>query len=440
MEENKAIKTFQYRIYPTKVQELQLQGHLDVTRAWYNMCLEERLLVYQSRKVKETLANGGTISEAATFLKIRLPKETVAEIKKHPKDERKPLYDKAYEEAGKSPEVATLVQIFANCDLPEKVSKFDQYKQIAAYRKSIPAARCVSVAMLRRAAMDLDESYQAFFKKKKAEKKAGLPGYRQHQFHSSFGVTQWEGGGIRLVNHRLYIFGIDGTIKIKWHRPYEGTIKTSSVIRKADGWYISLTCEIEKSEPLPPTDRAIGVDCGIHHLMTTSDGKIIDNPKWYQESQRRLRILQHGLDRKTQGGMNYERNKKQIAKLHLKITRQREDFFDRLAYHWCKDYDVIVFENLQIANMVRNKHLSKSILDAGWGYFMERVQVKAQETGSKIVFIPPHYTSKTCSKCGYVFEDLRLSDRWIACPECGLSMDRDHNAAINILNRGLLDH
>lgn len=436
MSDSTTIKTFQYRIYPTKTQEKQLQGHLDITRAWFNMCLEERVLIYQANQIKKTLAAGGSISDAAKFVRIKLPKEIVAEIKKYPKTERQPHYDKAYEAARKTPEVAALVKIFTICDLPEKVSKFDQYHQITHYRQSIPAGRRVTDRMLRRAAMDLDESYQQFFKKLKAKKKVGLPGYRSYEYHNSFGTTEWP-GGFNIANNRLVIFGIDGTIKVKWHRPYEGKIKTAAVVRKADGWYVSLACEITPADPLPPTNRVIGIDCGIYHLMTTSDGEMIENPKWYRATQDKLRILQRGLERKTKGGANYERNKQQIAKLHLKISRQREDFFDRLAARWCRDYDVIVFEDLQIQNMVKNKHLSKSILDAGWGYFMERVQTKAKETGSQVLFIPPHYTSQQCSGCGHLFEDLRLSDRWITCPECGSSMDRDHNAAINILRRGL---
>jgi putative transposase len=126
-----------------------------------------------------------------------------------------------------------------------------------------------------------------------------------------------------------------------------------------------------------------------------------------------------------------------VLENHLKITRQRQDFLNKLADQLIRENDLVALEDLKILNMVRNHHLSKSILDAGWNYLVKRLTDKAAEAGRVVIQVNPANTSKSCSACGHLFEGLKLSHRWVTCPGCGLSLDRDHNAAINILNRGL---
>jgi putative transposase len=191
------------------------------------------------------------------------------------------------------------------------------------------------------------------------------------------------------------------------------------------------------AEELPATGKATGLDVGVKSLITDSDGIETRNPQWYRAGQKHLRVLQRSVSRKKRGGNN---RKKAVARLqihHLKITRQRQDFLNKLADRLIRANDLIVLEDLKIRDMVRNHYLSKSILDAGWNYLVSRLTSKAAEAGRVVIQVNPANTSKSCSACGHIFDGLKLSQRWVTCPECGLSLDRDHNAAINILNRGL---
>ncbi len=157
---------------------------------------------------------------------------------------------------------------------------------------------------------------------------------------------------------------------------------------------------------------------------------------WYRREQTKLRVLQRRVARRKQGGSNRRKAVAALRRQHERIANGRKDFLNKLAYRLIQQYDRIAVENLRIPNLVKNRHLAKSILDAGWGYFIERLRTKAAEAGRVVVEVDPRNTSRTCSRCGHLFEDLTLKERWIACG-CGLSLDRDHNAAINIRNRGV---
>ncbi|MFZ2096982.1 MAG: transposase, partial [Anaerolineales bacterium] len=184
--------------------------------------------------------------------------------------------------------------------------------------------------------------------------------------------------------------------------------------------------------PLKPTGQWVGVDVGIHHLLATSDNEVVDNPRWYRNAQGKLRILQRTVSRRKMGGNNRRKAVLALQCQHEYISNSRKDFLNKLAHSLIVRYDFIALEDLQINGMVRNRHLSKSILDAGWGYLKQRLADKAVEAGRQVVLVNPSYTSKTCSSCGVLFDGLSLADRWIEC-SCGLSIDRDVNAALNIL-------
>ena len=236
-----------------------------------------------------------------------------------------------------------------------------------------------------------------------------------------------------MDGRRLKVSGI-GRIRVRWHRQMEGKIKTLRICKQAGEWYAAFACEIPEKAPLPETNQSVGIDVGIHHLLATSDGEVIENPKWYLAGQEKLRVLNRTLSRRMQGGSNRRKAVMAIQKHHQHITNQREDYLNKLAYRFIQGYDQIVLEDLQIVNMVRNHCLSKSILDTGWGYFKQRLIGKAAEAGRRVIEVNPADTSRTCSSCGRIFDHLDLSDRWVQCV-CGLSMDRDINAAMNIRNR-----
>lgn len=225
-----------------------------------------------------------------------------------------------------------------------------------------------------------------------------------------------------------------GRVPVRWHRPLEGQIKTVRMKRKAGKWYACFACEVEQPEPLPDTGQSVGIDVGITSLITTSDGEKIENPKWYRTEQRKLRVLQRRVARRKKGGTRRRKAVLALQRQHERIRNKRKDFLNKLVADLVNRYDSIAVEDLRISNMIHNKHLSKSILDAGWGYFRQRLSFKAEEAGRTVVEVNPANTSRTCSRCGLLFDGLTLADRWVEC-NCGLSLDRDHNAAINVLSR-----
>jgi len=358
------LKTFKYRLYPSRNHLRLLEQVLETCRRWYNICLAER------RDARE---------------------------KEH-----------------------------------RSVGKFEQLAKVKDFRRANPFAAQVHSHILQVTTTDLDKAFQAFFRRVKAGQKPGCPRFRGQGRFNSFGLKEL-GNGFKLDGRRLRVSGI-GRLAVRWHRPLEGAIKTLRIVRQADGWYACFVCEVEP-RPLPATNAEVGIDVGLHSLMVTSDGVTIDNPRWYRTEQKRLRVLQRRMARRTKFGRNWHQTVHAVQRHHEHIANRRKDYLNKLVNDLVSRYDRIALEDLQISNLVHNHHLSKSILDAGWGYFRQQLASKAEYAGKLVVVVPPAYTSKTCSKCGHRFESLTLAERWVHC-ECGLSLDRDHNAALNLLALG----
>lgn len=312
------------------------------------------------------------------------------------------------------------------------IGKKEGYRLAKQYKKSFPQSKTVHSHVLQVAIEDLDRAFKAFFRRVKAGEEPGYPRFKSYKRWHSIGFKQYK-NGFKIDGRRLKISGV-GRIKVRWHRPCEGAIKTCRLVRKADRWYVSLTCDIPEPAPLPETGRMVGIDMGINALVTTSGGEQVENPRWYREAQADLRRKQRKLARAQRGSRQRQKKLLAVQRQHEHIKNQRKDFFNKLAHDLVQAYDVIVIEDLKINNMVKNHHLSKSILDAGWGYFKQRLLDKAAEAGRDVLLVNPAYTSKTCSNCGALFVGLTLAQRWVDCT-CGLSLDRDHNAALNILKR-----
>ena len=247
----------------------------------------------------------------------------------------------------------------------------------------------------------------------------------------SFGYNEL-GNGFKLDGRRLKLSGI-GRIAVRWHRPIEGLIKTLRISKKAGTWYAACSCVVDDSAPLDATGKDIGIDVGLASLITTSDGEKVAHPRFYRMAQRAVRIAQRRVARRKKGGKNRRKAVVMLQRQHERIGNQRNDYLNKLAHDLTTRYDRIALEDLVITRMVHG-NLAKSILDAGWGYLVQRLTHKAESAGRIVTLVDPRNTSKTCSQCGHIFESLSLSDRWIDCA-CGLSLDRDHNAAINILKR-----
>ena len=313
------------------------------------------------------------------------------------------------------------------------VSKTEQMRRVKELKSSSPFARDIHSHVLQVVVADLDKAFQGFFRRVKRGENPGYPRFKGKNRFSSFGLKEY-GNGFKIDGRRLRLYGV-GRIPVRWHRPLPCTPKTVRIVRKADGWYAMFTCDVDP-QSLPLTGKDVGIDVGVAALITTSNGEKIPNPKWYQAAQKKLRRLQRRMSRRQKGGMNWRKAAQLVARHHLHISRQRKDVLDKIVYRLIHEYDFIAVEQLRIQNMVRNRHLAKSIMDAGWGYFRTRLHVKAAEAGRVVVEVDPAYTSQTCSSCGQRFpEHIDLSVRIVSCP-CGLVLDRDVNAAINILRLG----
>jgi putative transposase len=213
-------------------------------------------------------------------------------------------------------------------------------------------------------------------------------------------------------------------------------IKRVRIVKRADGVYCQFAVQALRQIVHLPTDRAVGIDVGLKAYYTDSDGNYVENPRHYRTAEKRLKRLHRQLSRKQKGSANRQRARKKLAKAYLKVRRQREDFARKAANALVSSSDFLAYEDLQIQNMVRNRHLSKSINDAGWGIFLQWVKYYGAVHRIPVIAVPPRFTTQDCSACGTRVKKS-LSIRTHICPACGLILDRDENAALNILYAGL---
>ncbi|WP_287584647.1 RNA-guided endonuclease TnpB family protein, partial [Candidatus Borrarchaeum sp.] len=229
-----------------------------------------------------------------------------------------------------------------------------------------------------------------------------------------------------------------GAITITLHRriPVEGVIKTCTITRDVDHWYACFAIALPNPDPQPQRDirKAVGIDVGLKSLITCNNGDTIANPRWLRHSEKQLAKEQRRKDRKRKGSHNRHKQNRKVARVHRKIRNQRKDFHHQLSRILVDTYDLIVYENLRITNMVKNHHLAKSISDAGWGQLMCFTEYKAEEAGSLVEYVSAYNSTQRCSRCGKLVPKT-LATRIHRCPYCGLVLARDHNSAITVLHR-----
>ena len=376
-------KANKFRLYPTKQQEKTLFWTLTRCRELYNAALAER---------KE-----------------------------------------AYRMAGKS-----ITYYEQKRDLPEiKAELREEYQQIHSQ-------------VLQDVLLRLKRAFDAFFRRVENGEEPGYPRFQGRNRYNSFTYPQ---GGYSLTHDSRLCLSKIGSIKITLHRPLEGTIKTCTVKYEAGQWYAVFSCEVAQPEPLPPVESEVGIDLGVSHFAALSDGTFIENPRHYRRAQKKLENLQQALSRKKRGSHRREKARKAVAKTHRKIANQRRDFHHKQSKQLVQEHQTIVFEELEITNVSKRANpkqdengtylpngaaaksgLNQSILDAGWGQFQQIVTHKAACAGRTVLKVNHRYTSQVCSQCGTV-RKKDLSERWHSC-ECGAELDRDTNAAINILRVG----
>ena len=206
------------------------------------------------------------------------------------------------------------------------------------------------------------------------------------------------------------------------------------IIKRAIGWYLQMCVETE-IENREKTGKKVGIDMGLKHFVTDSNGQTIKSPQYFRKMQRRLRIQQRKLKNKTKFSMRWKKQVKQIAKTYEYIKNQRKDFLHKVSRKYTDNNDIVYAENLNIKGMVQNHHLSKSILDASWQTFLNYLDYKLEMLNRRLVLVPAHYTSQKCSDCKNIVPK-GLSIRTHICPECGFIADRDYNASLNILAAG----
>jgi len=279
----------------------------------------------------------------------------------------------------------------------------------------------------------LDRAFRAFFRRVKHGETPGYPRFKSSNRYASFTYKQF-GNGATLDNGFLVLSKI-GRIAVRWSRPLEGAPKTVTIRREADGWYVTFSCADVPIKPLPLTGQETGIDLGLESFATLAEGSQIANPRIFRVAEMNLKRAQRRMSRRVKGSKRRRKAVTLLAKAHARVRRARADFHHKTALALVRQYDTIYHEDLQPANMVKNHQLAKSISDAGWSAFLTILSFKAVEAGKTVVAVPAAFTSQACSGCG-VLVHKGLSVRWHACPECGTSLHRDHNAALNILARG----
>ena len=290
---------------------------------------------------------------------------------------------------------------------------------------------------MQNAALRVNLAFTAFFRRVKAGDTPGFPRFKGGGQYGSLGFKEW-GNGISFKSGNLYVSKV-GHIKGKFHRPTEGTPKTAAIRRQAGKWFVCIACEI-MSEGLPPSEEAVGIDVGLKTFAALSSGENVDNPRFFHKDERALAKAQRRVAKQVRGSRKRRKARKVVSRIHERIRNRRHDFVHQTARRLVNRFGVIAVEKLNVKGMVtpinpKNHCLAKSISDASWSMFRNVLSQKAERAARVYAEINPAYTSQTCSGCGHIAKKS-LSERQHDCQMCGLSLDRDTNAAINILSVG----
>ena len=320
----------------------------------------------------------------------------------------------------------------------QTVTLYDQINGLQVVKLEKASLSTVHSQVLQNVAVRIDLAMKAFFRRVKAGETPGYPRFRGYDRYNSFCYPQ---SGYRLEGERVFLSKI-GHVKAVIHRPIEGTIKTCCVRRTSTGkWFATFACEVE-THPLVANDVAVGIDVGLKTFATLSDGSTIANPRFFRQEEKALATVQRRLAKEPRPEKGQRatparrKRRKVVARVHERIANRRSNFAHQESRKVVNEYGVIAVEDLSINQMVHNHCLAKSIHDAAWRQYIAYLSYKAEDAGRKVVAVNPAYTSQDCSSCGHR-QRKELSERVHCCVCCGLVLDRDHNAARNILGLGL---
>jgi putative transposase len=342
-----------------------------------------------------------------------------------------------------------------------RINYGDQSAQLTEVRSARPDQAVWSFSSQQATLRRLNKAFAGFFRRVKRGEKAGYPRFKGK---ARFDSVEWpkDGDGARWLPEqpRVYLQGI-GQVKVHLHRPVQGRVKTIQVKRQGRRWMLVLSCDDVPTNPLPAAGRQAGIDVGIASFATTSDGEHIDNPRWGRAAANKLAAAQQRLQRAKRQSKNRERKRETVAARHRKIANQRKDFHHKQARHLAERYDLLVVEDLEIANMLRRakpvpdpdnpgqylpngaaakRGLSRSISDVGWGRFVSVLRAKAEEAGRIWIEVDPRHTSDRCENCGHAAAENRVTQAAFECQRCLHRAQADEHAARNLLRAGLALH
>jgi len=320
----------------------------------------------------------------------------------------------AYEETGKSP------------------SRYEQQAAFPQWKAENEYLTRVHSQVLQEVGTRVDRTYQNFFRRcKEGMEKAGFPRFKGRGHYDSFTFPQ---SGFELQNDSVKLSKI-GSVKAIVHRAIEGKVKTCTIRRQNGKWFACFAVEVE-SVPLPANGESVGIDVGLSSFATLSNGEQIANPRFYRKDEKALAKAQRRLSKFEKGTKERRKARKVVARIHERIRNRRHNFVHQEARKIVNRFEKIAVEKLNAKGMAKNHCLAKSIGDASWTMFRTVLAHKAASAGRQYAEVNPAFTSQTCSGCGHR-EKKKLSQRWHFCPLCGTSLDRDENAALNILSLGL---
>ncbi len=342
------------------------------------------------------------------------------------------------------------VRFVYNQMLASRKATYEQYKDDkealkqqkhplpAGYKKAFPWLKEVDSLALANAQLNLNSAYSNFFR----QKSVGFPKFKSKHHDRKSYTTNNQKGSIRFINNKTIRLPKLKDVRIKIHRqlPPDAKIKSATISQTPTGKYyiaILVKYEVQIEQIKPRAETTIGLDYSSKALFVDSETNSADYPKFYRMAEAKLKNEQRKLSKRKKGGKNRFKQRLKVAKLHEKVANQRKDFLHQLSRQIANAYDVIAIENLNMRGLAQSLNLAKSTNDNGFGMLKTFLSYKLAEQGKHLVIIDKWYpSSKLCHKCNYKNKELRLADRNWTCPHCGVDLDRDVNAAINIKNEG----